>query len=92
MGDMCIAAFGVEDLAGFRRQNGFLAVVSNMHVDLSVQHHKHLWPVIHVPFVGLIRPMQPHGGPGDLFDVQRRPGLRGGEVIWHNFPHFYAPV
>lgn len=52
---------------------------SVVHVDLPLEDDEHLGPVIDVPDVGLVGPVQAHGCIGDSGEVGCRPGSVSGE-------------
>ena len=54
-----------------------------MHRHLTIHHGKHLLTVVDVPDIGLVGPVQAHGGAGKIGNVQRAPravGLEGAGV------------
>jgi len=44
-----------------------------LHVDEPIQHNENLGPIVDVPFVGLVRPVQPHAGTFDLGEIPGAP-------------------
>ena len=81
MGDMLVAIRGVKDVAHAQLMHHLAFGSPGVHLDPAVQHDEHLGSVVHVPLVGLIRPVQAHrGGALDPFDPHRLPGAGSGEV------------
>ena len=52
-----------------------------MHRHLTIHHSKHLLTIVDVPDIGLVGPVQTHGGPGKIGDIQRAPRAVGGEIF-----------
>jgi len=60
--------------------NPFLTAVPVMHVDRAVEDDEDLQPIVHMPDVRLISPVQSDCGAVNLGEVQRAPGMIGGEA------------
>ena len=70
----------------FQPNDAFFAVFSVVHIDFAVHHGKHFLAVVDVPFVGLVRPVQAHGGAVHIGDVRVRPmrreAINSAEADW----------
>ena len=73
MGDVFRADSRVEDVAACQPNDAFFAVFSVVHIDFAVHHGKHFLAVVDVPFVGLVRSVQTHGGAVHIGDVECAP-------------------
>ncbi len=67
---MLVAWFGVADAAGRELLDVLLRALAVVHVDRAVEDHEDLGPVVDVPDVGLVGPVQPDGSAVDLCDVE----------------------
>jgi hypothetical protein len=74
VGGMGVALVGVEDVAGLQARHPFFAVGAVVHVDRAVHHRKHFRAVVDVPGVGLVGPVQAHGGVRHRGDQVGAPG------------------
>ena len=79
MGDVFRADSCVEDVAAFQPNDVFFAVFSVVHIDFAVHYGKHFLAVVDVPFVGLVRPVQAHGGTVHIGDVECAPCAGSGK-------------
>lgn len=86
--NMFISGGRMKNVAGPQNVNGHLTVFARVHVDITIEHHKHLRTIVDVPFVGRVGPVQPHSCCfGKPFDVHSFPGLGGGKGAGGNFLH-----
>ena len=69
----------VEDVAAFQPNDAFFAVFSVVHIYFAVHHGKHFLAVVDVLFVGLVRPVQAHGGAVHIGDVECAPCAGSGK-------------
>lgn len=76
---MLVAGGGVADAAGRESLDMLLALLTVVHVHGSVQDDEDLGALVYVPDVGLVRPVQAHGGIVDLGDVEGAPRAISGE-------------
>ncbi len=72
-GDVLVPGVSVAQPARRQTLDPLLAVLPVVHVDGAVEDNENLRPVVDVPHVGLIGPVQPHRGVLDLRDVQCAP-------------------
>ncbi|MNI48043.1 hypothetical protein D3C73_1025880 [compost metagenome] len=72
---------GVKYVA-YLQYNGFLhTLLSVSHLYLAIEHDEYFLAVVHVPFVGLVGPVQACGDAIHVGDIQCAPGTLGGEAF-----------
>src|SRR3546814_7065719 len=63
----------MEHVTGFQDRRLLRSVLAIAHLDASIQDCKYLFPVIDVPSVRLVRPMQPNRDTAHFCDIKRTP-------------------
>lgn len=97
MGNVFRADSCVKDISTFQTNDVFFAVFSVVHINFAIHHSKHFLAVVDVPFVGLVRPVQAHGGAVHIGDVECAPcagsgkfgGADGLLCVQHVFSRLY---
>ena len=84
---MFVSVLRVEDVPNTQTMDAFGAILTRVHVYFPVKHDKDFGPVIDVPYVRLIGPMETYGDVVDPLDIQRRPCFGAGERIWNDGSH-----
>jgi hypothetical protein len=78
-----VSVLRVEDVANTKPMDAFDAILACVHFYFPVKHDEDFGPVIDVPFVRLISPMEAYGDLVDSLDIQRRPCFGADERIWN---------
>src|SRR5690348_8195487 len=71
----------IEDVAGLQHDRLFAAVLAVAHLHLPVEDGEDFLPVVDVPIVGLVGPVQARGDAVHVGDVQRAPGPGRGKCL-----------
>jgi len=72
-------ALGEKDVTGLQRDDLFRVRLA-MHVDGSTQNGEHLFVIVHMPSIRLIRPVKAHAGTLHSGNVERAPCALGSEL------------
>ena len=58
-----------------------MALRSVVHINLTIHHRKHFLPIVHMPAIGLIGPVQANAHAFNVRNIQGSPGLLSKEVF-----------
>ena len=84
---MLAANFREKYISNLEANDFFDARLSIMHVDGAIQNHEYLFPIIHVPLVWLVSPMQANGRSTHVGYICSTPGPHRRECLAANNFH-----
>ncbi len=90
---MFVPVLGMKNVSHVQTVDDDLTAFLGVHIDHPAENNENLWAVIHMPLVGLVCPMQTHGGcPFDTLDRQRTPSAIAGKLGRCDFTHGFLLV
>jgi hypothetical protein len=80
---------GEKDIPSLKDDNVLRTCFPIAHIDCAVKNNKHLLPIVYMPLVRLISPMQADRGPVHIRQVRSAPGTRSSKVLASNESHSF---
>ena len=80
MRNMLISEFSNEDGSWPKLCDLFFTLLTIVHVHQTIENDEGFWPVVHMPFVRLIGPMQAHSGALNFRKIERLPRAGATEI------------
>ena len=77
---MLITDIGHENIRRPKPHRMFGPIQPIFHFNRTIEYDENLRPIIDVPDIGLVGPMQPHCGAFNFREIARPPGAGGGET------------
>jgi len=92
VGNVFVTDIGIANAARRETLDSLFAVISVVHVDGTIKDNEDLWPIVYVPDVGLIGPVQPDRCIVDLRNVQCAPRTLSGITAGIEEAHALNPA